>query len=590
MNACLWNMSFLSALIAWLVSVPTVLLAQLPNNFSPPACAVTEDGQTAYIIHAGKLQRISAEALSEETPALELVAQTIADPVLDMAICEATQELIAVCDQPPRLIRQPLAGGSIKSTPLPATPARIALTPARDGKQTACVSLPWSGSIWIGQLTGDSEMEGSTHLLGYPVREVIAMDEDRFLVADALRNRLALVNAVSRETINTYSFPGHHFAGLAFDSQSKKVFVTHQMLSSNARTDRDDIRWGNLIQNNVAEIPLAKFSQSSRLSVDNIIRLGEFGHGASDPAGVVAMGERIAVALAGTNQVALYSRKQHQAKFVTVGRVPQRLMLMQGDRLLCLHRSDSRIAVINARGEVPELQCMLGDERPIAGAEQRGELAYFSGQLSHEGWMSCNSCHVEGQSPDLLVDTLGDATFDTPKKIPSLQQTSQTGPWAWNGGALTLHDQLNKTLTNTMHVPDELPASTGLDRESVVADLVAYLSSLKAREPASTSEPLTTEASDKLAEGEAVFQEHCARCHDPANHFTTAKSYDVGLNDERGQKLFNPPSLRELRFRAQFMHDGRFRSLDQVLQHHPDPTRPIPASQREQLIQYLKSL
>ena len=265
-------------------------------------------------------------------------------------------------------------------------------------------------------------------------------------------------------------------------------------------------------------------------------------------------------------------------------------MLMQGDRLLCMHRSDSRIAVINAQGEVPELQCMLGDERPIAGAEQRGELAYFSGQLSHEGWMSCNSCHVEGQSPDLLVDTLGDATFDTPKKIPSLQQTSQTGPWAWNGGALTLHDQLNKTLTNTMHVPDELPASTGLDRESVVADLVAYLSSLKARESASTTEPLATEASDKLAEGEDVFQEHCARCHDPANHFTTAKSYDVGLNDERGQKLFNPPSLRELRFRAQFMHDGRFRSLDQVLQHHPDPTRPIPVSQREQLIQYLKSL
>lgn len=258
---------------------------------------------------------------------------------------------------------------------------------------------------------------------------------------------------------------------------------------------------------------------------------------------------------------------------------------------MCLHRLDGRMAMINCSGDQPQLEWMVGHERLPATAAERGELAFFSGQLSHDGWMSCQSCHIDGHSPDLLVDTLGDSSFDSPKKIPSLDHVASTGPRAWHGSQFTLRDQITKTLTSTMHMPEEFSAGAGPVRETLVEDLVEYLSSFQQVSDSPSAAALGVDPTSAIvAGGEALFQQHCSRCHDPDQHFTTPKSYDVGLNDERGHKLFNPPSLHGLRYRTRFMHDGRFNNLDQVLTGHPLPALKFTPDELLQFKSFLERL
>src|SRR5207302_8941541 len=98
--------------------------------------------------------------------------------------------------------------------------------------------------------------------------------------------------------------------------------------------------------------------------------------------------------------------------------------------------------------------------------------------------------------------------------------------------------------------------------------------------------------------GEKVFRgatAGCARCH-PAPTFSDGRTHDVGTG-ERGDiyRGYNPPSLRGLHRRILLLHDGRARTLENLLEGHHAPervTRRGKLSERDQadLVAYLRSL
>ncbi len=588
--------------VAQCLAASSPVAGQLRDSMLTPKLAVAkgegESESVAYVLQSktGSVMRLSEAELSSGAGELQFVCETPATHVADVQVMHDGQQLLIACDQPPRLIHQPLNGKTPTSSPLPAAPARLALSNAGEDKQLVCVSLPTARCVWIGRRDAQSDQwQGEEVELGFAPGEILALEDSTFVVADAYGNRVSIVDAEAGHKVKHWTMSGYHLAGMALDAESQTLLISHQVLSSNARTEKDDLRWGNLIQNNIAAIPLQLLSKSkTRLNPDTIYRLGDFGHGSADPAGLVAAEDRIAVAVMGTDEVGIYYKAKRQASYVAVGHAPDRLVKFGADRLLCSHRFDSRIAVLHWQGDKPRVERMIGEPPKIDTAQLRGELAFYSGKLSPEGWMSCNSCHVEGRSPDLLVDTLGDGTFDSPKKIPSLDNVAHTGPWAWHGGQMALADQVSKTLTSTMHTPNEFDESTALSRATIVEDLVAYLSAI----PSSPSRMQRTNSDvgkgpasdDRLFAGEALFQQHCAKCHDPEQHFTTARSYDVGINDERGQKLFNPPSLIGVSERARFMHDGRYATLSEVIMRHPQPNAKLTPEETTELLAYLQSL
>ena len=96
---------------------------------------------------------------------------------------------------------------------------------------------------------------------------------------------------------------------------------------------------------------------------------------------------------------------------------------------------------------------------------------------------------------------------------------------------------------------------------------------------------------DVLAEARIGFEAAgCQNCH-AGPGLTSNDTYDVGLHDEQGETLFNPPSLRGVSQRAPYFHDGRAATLAEVLKtSHHNSKMALSEKQIEQLQLLLESL
>ena len=186
----------------------------------------------------------------------------------------------------------------------------------------------------------------------------------------------------------------------------------------------------------------------------------------------------------------------------------------------------------------------------------------------------------------MLNDNFDDLSFGTPKRIPSLLGTAETGPWTWNGfqGSLTL--QIRQSLATTLLNGERKKGqATRLDEEA----LVTYLFTLPLPPP--FSEARSEPPNPEITKGKLLFGKlGCNECH-RGPLLTSPDEYDVGLHDEAGLKKFNPPTLLGVSQRDHFFHDGSAGTLRQVLDlaGHPDGGG-LTGRQLDQLIAYLRSL
>lgn len=222
-----------------------------------------------------------------------------------------------------------------------------------------------------------------------------------------------------------------------------------------------------------------------------------------------------------------------------------------------------------------------GPEQPSLA--RQGEAIFYDGKRSLDQWYSCHSCHFEGGTNAVAMDTKNDGRFGNYKVVLDLHNVAHTGPWTWHGWQTSLEQAMTKSLTESMQGPEPKPGD--------VAALVAYLETLK---PAPNSHAID----DAARRGEAVFRSEkadCARCHS-GRYFTDGKIHSVGL-ESRGDvyKGYNTPSLLGVHDRPLLLHDGRARSLRDLLTRHHDPDRltgkgALSEAELNDLIAYLNSL
>jgi cytochrome c peroxidase len=242
---------------------------------------------------------------------------------------------------------------------------------------------------------------------------------------------------------------------------------------------------------------------------------------------------------------------------------------------------DDSLTLLDAgRGAV--LRTIPLGPRPELAAKDRGEQLFYDARLARDGWMSCHSCHTDGHTNGLLADTLGDDTFGTPKRALTLLGTRLTDPWGWNGKVKYLHDQVRKSLAETMHAP---PFT-----EEQVGDLTTFLSEL-APPPPLEPVPAGGPERDRVERGRRVFEERgCGRCHIPPLTYSSGGTYDVGFSDERGLRKFNPPSLRGVGQGHRFLHDNRAATLEEVFTKYRHKVGDASRSDVEDLVRFLRSL
>jgi YVTN family beta-propeller protein len=545
----------------------------------PAALAVSPDGARVYVANGkgGSLSVVDPKA------ARVLSEHDVGQVLVDLALFPDGRRLLAVDQATDALLLIEARDGQVRVAARQAVaPDPVSVVVAGDS-ETCIVASRWSRILTFVDLGSQGLTVKSTLALPFsPAKMVLVRGGSRLVVADAFGGKLALVDPRRGALETVRSLPGQNIRGLAESPDGKTLLLAHQVLRRLARTSFEDIHWGSLVSNELLvlklDVLLSAAPGGNALEGSRAIDLGGPGNGAGDPAALAfARDGHLAVALAGVDEVRIGTDPARLPVHASVGRRPTALAISPGaDTLYVANTLDGTLSVVDLPTGLFRALITLGP-RPEPTSAERGERLFSDARLSHDGWLSCHSCHTDGHSSGAQSDTLGDGGFGAPKRIPSLLGAGQTGPWGWLGGLERLDDQVRQSIASTMQGP---PPS-----QAAISDLVAYLQSLEPPPPAPVRDASAVER------GRAVFQTRkCAECHAPPQ-YTIQGAYDVGLRDEVGHARFNPPSLLGVGRREPLLHDGRAATLEEVFRSHRHPRDgAFSAGETDDLVAFLRTL
>ena len=289
-----------------------------------------------------------------------------------------------------------------------------------------------------------------------------------------------------------------------------------------------------------------------------------------------------------------------------------------------------------------------------------GEKLFHEPALSHDGTLSCSSCHKENAAfADPRRFSMGVRDQRGVRNAMPLFNLAWKNSFFWDGRAPALraqalmpiqdHTEMDESLTNVVvklthprpQTPDPRPdypelfeaafgspeitsEKIGLALESFVLTLTSFDS--KFDRAARGQEKLTPEEQRGLelfmTEYDPRRQQYgadCFHCHGGAlfqsqafgNNGLDSEFKDIGRAKVTGKDSdkgkFSVPSLRNIALTAPYMHDGRFRTLDEVIEHystgmkrsatldpnlakHPDGGVPLSDADKKALVAFLKTL
>jgi len=562
----------------------------VPRIRQPIALVPVAGGKTILVAN-GRSGSISViDAVSRQVVAEHDVGRGLADLALLAdghrlaALDRVANELLLIDYQDPSI-------RVIKRVQVSSDPVRLAV--AADGSFCA-VASQWSRRLTFVELKRDDlaalpsrlTIAGGVDLPFCPRELAVFHDGSKVVVADAFGGRLAVIDSNRRAIDSVRALPAHNIRELAFAPDGKTLVIAHQVLNRLAQASFDDVHWGLLVRNQLRVVQtdalLKAGPDAGLLDGSRVYDLGDVGHAAGDPSALAFdVRGNLIIALAGVNEIAITARPGQGPRRIVVRSRPTAVAPSPDGSVVYVADSlGDTVSVVEIKTGMRPATISLGP-RPEPTAVDRGEQLFYNAKLSHDGWMSCHSCHTDGHTNNLASDTLGDGSYGAPKRVPSLLGVGATGPWTWLGSIERLDDQVKNSIATTMQGPKP--------SDSQVADLTAFLASLSPGYAGVTPSPPNESAA--VDRGREVFRaQKCATCHAPPE-YTSAGRYDVGLTDEVGNREFNPPSLCGASRRDTFLHDGRARSLHDVFQKERHP-RNLALTPQEiaDLVAFLKTL
>jgi YVTN family beta-propeller protein len=532
-----------------------------PRLRRPVALVESSDGQRLYVANR-RSGSISVVDLEARQPVAEAeLGETLADLV---AIDD--RRLLAVDESAHQLILLRVDDESIQAAVRrKVSPFPVEAIVTQDCRRAFASSL-WSRRVTevsISPDANDIKIVREIDIPFAPRKLLFTPDGSRLLVADAFGGKLGTIDPATGKLLAVRDIPAHNIRGLSVSSDGRMLAVAHQMLNDLAHTVRNDIHWGMLLSNDLRWLPLqAALDPDAQLYAGaHMHPLGDPGRGGADPSDLAITSSGLAiVSMGGADQIALGREQDFSLRRIAVGQRPTALAVSQHEELVYVANTfGDSVSIIDLDREETIAEVSLGPqpELPIA---DRGELLFYDGRLSHDGWMSCHSCHTDGHTNGMLNDNFSDGSFGASKRVLSLLGVDDTSPYAWSGQAPDIKTQIGASVKFTMQRAEP-------PTETQVAELAAFLKILSPPPPG-VDELRGTADPEAIARGKQIFREQkCGRCHAPPS-YTTPQSHDVGLSDSQGNRRFNPPSLRGLSHRGPYFHDNSAASLEDVFQVH----------------------
>ncbi len=247
-----------------------------------------------------------------------------------------------------------------------------------------------------------------------------------------------------------------------------------------------------------------------------------------------------------------------------------------------------------------------------------GRVLFYDGLLSKNNSTACASCHVQEKAfADGSVFSSGFGGEKTTRNSISFQNLSLGNNFFWDARQRELNTlveepitnhiemgiedlpQLMDKLSNTSYYPELFEkafGSTSITETKFAEAISQFLASITTTnsvyDRAIENDFEEFSSLEKL--GMAIFYSDkalCGSCHTGANFAapdaidqyynpsrgTTNIGLDVEYSDDgRGQGEFKIPSLRNIALTAPYMHDGRYQTLREVLNHYNNNIQPHP--------------
>ncbi|MFT7071633.1 MAG: cytochrome c peroxidase [Patiriisocius sp.] len=242
-----------------------------------------------------------------------------------------------------------------------------------------------------------------------------------------------------------------------------------------------------------------------------------------------------------------------------------------------------------------------------------GKKLFFDPILSSNNTLACANCHrPENAFTDpraLSIGVTGEESFRNSMPLHNLAFNYRE-KFNWDGSATTLEQQMFVPVTNPVEMNNTWPnvenalqssaqypilfeqafGTSTIDSTLVTKAMSQFVRTLisgnsKFDKFINGTETLTPQEENGLAVFLDEGRGDCFHCHGlPESPLWTDNAFhnngldetftDLGLGgfsgDPREFGLFRSPTLRNLAFTAPYMHDGRFETLDEVIDHYSE--------------------
>ena len=244
---------------------------------------------------------------------------------------------------------------------------------------------------------------------------------------------------------------------------------------------------------------------------------------------------------------------------------------------------------------------------PTRAAFELGRTLFYDPQLSRTGTVSCGSCHQQASAFTDAGHRLSkgvDGRLGT-RNVPALQNLRWKPTFFWDGGPKHIETMPLAPITNPLEMDEtldnilrKLNADASYPRRfaqvfggngpidsyqflRALTQFTASLTSSNSRYDHYARHEAGGALTDAELRGLTILRRKCGTCH-AGDLFTDESFRNNGLDRRFPQDSgrahitqssldagrFKVPSLRNVTLTAPYMHDGRFNTLPQVLEHY----------------------
>jgi len=216
--------------------------------------------------------------------------------------------------------------------------------------------------------------------------------------------------------------------------------------------------------------------------------------------------------------------------------------------------------------------------------ERTGEMSFYDAKICFQNWQSCHSCHPFTR-PDMLNWDLQKDGLGNPRNAKNMLWAHRTPPAHADGGRNSAHDAVDAGIRYEQFTEPSLERVLALD---------TFLHYMK---PFPSPELEQGRLSARAQQGRELFHNSskadCRYCH-PAPLYTDLERHvgQTEVSDARSISYWDTPTLVETWRTAPYSHDGRYATMEAILNEtwHTNASTRLSQTEFDAIVAYVLSL